>query len=55
MDSKKVYRLDVHKDSISIAVMNGAGKIVMESAIVHSSGPRRIACANGFLSHRFFF
>ena len=27
MDSKKYTGMDVHKESISIAVMNGAGKI----------------------------
>jgi transposase len=31
MDSKKYIGMDVHKESISIAVMNSAGKIVMES------------------------
>jgi len=30
MDSKEYIGMDVHKESISIAVMNGAGKIVME-------------------------
>jgi transposase len=33
MDNKKYIGMDVHKESISIAVMNGAGKIVMESVI----------------------
>ena len=33
MDSKKYIGMDVHKESISIAVMNGAGKIVRESLI----------------------
>jgi transposase len=33
MDSSKYIGMDVHKDSISIAVMNGAGKIVMECLI----------------------
>ena len=33
MDSKKYIGLDVHKESISIAVMNSAGKIVMECVI----------------------
>ncbi len=33
MDSKKYIGMDVHKESISIAVMNAAGKIVMESVI----------------------
>jgi hypothetical protein len=30
MDSGKYIGMDVHKESISIAVRNGAGKIVME-------------------------
>src|ERR1700674_3187095 len=33
MDSKKYIGMDVHKESISIAVRNGAGKIVMECMI----------------------
>ncbi len=33
MDSKKYIGMDVHKESISLAVMNGAGKIVMECVI----------------------
>jgi len=33
MDSKKYIGMDVHKESISIAVMNGAGKILMECVI----------------------
>ena len=33
MDSKKYIGMDVHKESISIAVMNGAAKIVMECII----------------------
>src|ERR1700723_363643 len=33
MDSEKYIGMDVHKESISIAVMNGAGKIVMECVI----------------------
>ncbi len=33
MDSKKYIGMDVHKESISIAVRNAAGKIVMESVI----------------------
>src|ERR1700684_1125163 len=33
MDSAKYIGLDVHKESISIAVMNAAGKIVMECVI----------------------
>jgi hypothetical protein len=33
MDSKKYIGMDVHKESISIAVRNAAGKIVMECMI----------------------
>src|SRR5258708_15170466 len=33
MDSKKYIGMDVHKESITSAVMNGAGKIVMECVI----------------------
>src|SRR5712672_4839650 len=33
MDSKNYIGMDVHKESISIAVRNGAGKIVMECVI----------------------
>ena len=33
MTSTKYIGMDVHKESISIAVMNGAGKIVMECVI----------------------
>ena len=33
MDSAKYLGLDVHKESISIAVLNAAGKIIMEGVI----------------------
>ena len=33
MDSAKYIGLDVHRESISIAVLNAAGKIVMECVI----------------------
>ena len=33
MDSTKYVGMDVHKDTISIAVMNSAGKVVMESIL----------------------
>ena len=33
MDNKNYIGMDVHKESISIAVMNGAEKIVMECVI----------------------
>jgi len=33
MDSKKYMGMDVHKEAISIAVLNASGKLVMESII----------------------
>ena len=33
MDSTKYVGMDVHKDTMSIAVMNSAGKVVMESVL----------------------
>ena len=33
MESKKYVGMDVHKDTISVAVMNCAGKVVMESVL----------------------
>ena len=33
MDAKKYIGMDVHKESISIAVRNAAGKLMMESVI----------------------
>jgi hypothetical protein len=33
MDSAKYIGLDVHKESISIAVLNAAGKVVMECVV----------------------
>jgi hypothetical protein len=33
MSSTKYIGMDVHKESISIAVMNSAGKVVMECVI----------------------
>jgi hypothetical protein len=33
MDSTKYIGMDVHKETISIAVMNSAGKLVMESIV----------------------
>jgi hypothetical protein len=38
MDNKKYIGMDMHKESISIAVMNGAGKIVMERVIEPKAG-----------------
>ena len=37
MDSKKYIGMDVHKESISLAVRNDAGKIVMECVIENPS------------------
>jgi hypothetical protein len=34
MDSINYIGLDVHKEAIAIAVLNGAGRLVMESIIV---------------------
>ncbi len=33
MESTKYVGMDVHKDTISVAVMNAAGKVVMESIL----------------------
>ena len=33
MESTKFVGMDVHKETISIAVMNSAGKLIMESII----------------------
>ncbi len=33
MESAKFVGMDVHKETISIAVMNSAGKLIMESII----------------------
>jgi transposase len=33
MESRKFVGMDVHKDAITIAVMNSAGKVIMESII----------------------
>ena len=38
MSSTKYIGMDVHKESISIAVMNATGKIVMESVIETKAG-----------------
>ena len=47
----KYIGMDVHKEAISIAVMNGDGKLVMESiietkasTIMYPGGTRRLAC-----------
>ncbi len=33
MNVKKYVGMDVHKETISVAVMNGEGKLVMESIV----------------------
>jgi hypothetical protein len=38
MDSTKYIGMDVHKEAISIAVMNSSGRIVMESIIETKAG-----------------
>jgi hypothetical protein len=40
MDSTKYIGMDVHKDTISIAVMSSAGKVVIESGA--SSGEQNV-------------
>jgi hypothetical protein len=40
MGSAKYVGMDVHKDTISIAVMNSAGKLIMES-IIKASGEHK--------------
>ncbi|MDP9340097.1 MAG: IS110 family transposase [Acidobacteriota bacterium] len=46
MDSKKYIGMDVHKESISIAVMNGAGKIVMEG-VIETKASMILQCIDG--------
>src|SRR5260370_32719432 len=46
MDSKKYIGMDVHKESISIAVMNSAGKIVME-CVIETKGSMILQFING--------
>jgi transposase len=46
MDSVKYIGMDVHKESISVAVMNAAGKIVMES-VVETKASTILDCVNG--------
>jgi len=52
MDSKKYIGMDVHKESISIAVMNGAGKIVMECVIETTS--QHVAVINEAFAKKYF-
>ena len=44
MNSMKYIGLDVHKETISIAVMNGTGKLVMESIIETKPSPLCSLC-----------
>jgi len=46
MDSKKYIGMDVHKESISIAVRNAAGKIVME-CIIETKASMILQCIDG--------
>jgi hypothetical protein len=38
MDNTKYIGMDVHKETISIAVLNSSGKVVMESVIQSKAG-----------------
>ena len=38
MDNTKYIGMDVHKETISIAVLNSSGKLVMESVIESKAG-----------------
>lgn len=46
MDSVKYIGMDVHKESVSIAVMNAAGKIVME-CVVETKASTILECMEG--------
>jgi transposase len=46
MDSKKYIGMDVHKESIPITVMNGAGKIVME-CVIETKASMILQCFDG--------
>jgi transposase len=46
MDSVKYIGMDVHKESVSIAVRNAAGKIVME-CVVETKASTILDCVNG--------
>src|ERR1700758_1060623 len=46
MDSTKYIGMDIHKDSISIAVMNAAGKIVMEG-VIETKASMLLQCIDG--------
>ena len=38
MDSTKYIGMDVHKEAISVAVLNASGKLVMESILETKAG-----------------
>jgi hypothetical protein len=46
MTSTKYIGMDVHKESISIAVMNDAGKIVME-CVIETKASMILQCIDG--------
>jgi hypothetical protein len=46
MTSTKYIGMDVHKESISIAVMNAAGKIVME-CVIETKANMILQCIDG--------
>jgi len=46
MTSTKYIGMDVHKESISIAVMNAAGKIVME-CVIETKASMILQCIDG--------
>jgi hypothetical protein len=41
MDSKKYIGMDVHQATVSVAVMDAAGKLLMESIIETNNTTRR--------------
>ena len=57
MDRTKYVGMDVHKDTVTIAVMNSAGRVVMESILetkaaraypVVSANPNMLGLASGW-------
>jgi hypothetical protein len=52
MDSKKYNGMDVREESISIAVINGAGKIVMECIIETKASMKHCLTENAKNPHR---
>ena len=46
ISSTKYIGMDVHKESISIAVMNAAGKVVMES-VIETKASMILQCIDG--------